>query len=531
MTVETRVFGSDVKGVLPLTCHAQEKTYGTEGRIGKKEQSGAPANNVRTRGAELAKTSKGMGTSTGKGIEDPQWRSVRHDPISPDRLCKRDQVNQTPNKKRMGRSEQSTPAKKTRTETQSSGQSFLTKLGTVHELGAEMPRFGRMLNGCVYQDTRELFQRMPERKPLEMTVKQLCKRDLKNLGKFIGRCKMLPEGSRITIAWLGTIRKCSATHTAPLVLTKRAAREFATALKFSEKYQHYARQKKFAPRTTPSVLNPLCGEIACDLPPGWTSTSKLHRDNVPEVATQSGARVPMVCVCRGVGGMALSTRHGYRKITYIEKDAACQEVLQARIEDGSLDKAPVHGDLHDVHVHQLPEVPQALEMGFPCTNICVAGKKEGFDNDEANGSKLFFEGVRLVDECGPKLREVYLENVQHILKLPRVWKIVLKELHKRKFDAAWCVVTATQCGLPQKRARWFLRAWRDDAPVPAHFKVDLTRAFFDECAESVEPELPPVDQWLLPRAAYAANRARLEMIGNVCIPSQAELAWKICCSL
>ena len=139
MTVETRVFGSDVKGVLPLTCHAQEKTYGTEGRIGKKEQSGAPTNNVRTRGAELAKTSKGMGTSTGKGIEDPQWRSVRHDPISPDRLCKRDQVNQTPNKKRMGRSEQSTPAKKTRTETQSSGQSFLTKLGTVHELGAEMP--------------------------------------------------------------------------------------------------------------------------------------------------------------------------------------------------------------------------------------------------------------------------------------------------------------------------------------------------------------------------------------------------------
>ena len=46
--------------------------------------------------------------------------------------------------------------------------------------------------------------------------------------------------------------------------------------------------------------------------------------------------------------------------------------------------------------HQLPEVPQSLQMGFPCTDICQAGKKAGFEGKNANGSKLFYEAIRLV---------------------------------------------------------------------------------------------------------------------------------------
>ena len=92
-------------------------------------------------------------------------------------------------------------------------------------------------------------------------------------------------------------------------------------------------------------------------------------------------------------------------------------------------------------------------MGFPCEDICVAGNRQGFDTDKADGSRLFYEGMRWVDESGPHLKIVYLENVQHIVRMTEVWRNVLGHLHRRGFDAAWCVVTGAQCGLPQKRAR------------------------------------------------------------------------------
>ncbi len=54
------------------------------------------------------------------------------------------------------------------------------------------------------------------------------------------------------------------------------------------------------------------------------------------------------------------------------------------------------GDVKGVSVKCLPFVPDLLLAGFPCTDLSVAGKQGGFNNDR---SGLFFEAVRILREC------------------------------------------------------------------------------------------------------------------------------------
>lgn len=49
----------------------------------------------------------------------------------------------------------------------------------------------------------------------------------------------------------------------------------------------------------------------------------------------------------GAGGGLLATQHllGWRTVCYVERDAYCVAVLEARIRDGLLDDAPIWDDV------------------------------------------------------------------------------------------------------------------------------------------------------------------------------------------
>jgi len=100
-----------------------------------------------------------------------------------------------------------------------------------------------------------------------------------------------------------------------------------------------------------------------------------------------------------------------------------------------------------------------LTGGFPCQDISVAGKQEGFDGKK---SALWFEMARIIRELRPSW--VVLENVPAITSIHggSVHGRVLKDLAEAGYDAEWHRIGANDVGLPHRRWRWFCICWLAD---------------------------------------------------------------------
>ncbi len=158
----------------------------------------------------------------------------------------------------------------------------------------------------------------------------------------------------------------------------------------------------------------------------------------------------------GIGGIALALKGVVKASLYCEVDPFCQQVLAERMEEGALEKAPIHANIRTLH---LPETcrPLVISGGFPCQDISCIGLQRGIV--ESDRSSLFFEIMRLVDEC-PSIRYVFLENVANITKCGL--KEVVHELTRRGFNMQWMMKSAGAMGAPHARNRWFCLAARGE---------------------------------------------------------------------
>ena len=100
----------------------------------------------------------------------------------------------------------------------------------------------------------------------------------------------------------------------------------------------------------------------------------------------------------------------------------------------------------------------------------------------------------------------------------------------RGFAIKWCVVEASHAGAPQCRLRWFALARRGPAslqlsasPLPDGRVPD----FEMRSGLHFNGGRPRPASWLLPKEDWARVAARLNMLGNAVVPSQAALAAKL----
>jgi len=114
----------------------------------------------------------------------------------------------------------------------------------------------------------------------------------------------------------------------------------------------------------------------------------------------------------GYGGFALGLRLAGLDATtvcYIEWDKYCQQVIQARIQDGLLDDAPIWDDIKSFNGLPWRGAVDILTAGFPCQPHSNAGLREGEDDDR----NLWPDTLRIIREVGPRF--AILENVPGIL--------------------------------------------------------------------------------------------------------------------
>lgn len=127
------------------------------------------------------------------------------------------------------------------------------------------------------------------------------------------------------------------------------------------------------------------------------------------------ARPAILSLFSGVGGLDLGIQLVYpraRVLGYVERDAYAATVLLARMEDSSLEAAPIFiGDICDLRSSQLPPVGSIdiICGGIPCQPYSVAGKRRGNDDERA----LWPEFARIAGECRPAV--VFIENVPNFV--------------------------------------------------------------------------------------------------------------------
>ena len=118
-------------------------------------------------------------------------------------------------------------------------------------------------------------------------------------------------------------------------------------------------------------------------------------------------------------------------------------------------------DIADVDANDIADF-NLLVGGFPCQDYSVA--TTGAKGLQGKKGVLWWEIFRVVKEKKPPY--ILLENVDRLLKSPtsqrgRDFGIILSCLHNQGYGVEWRVINAADYGMPQKRRRVFIFAFRN----------------------------------------------------------------------
>lgn len=216
----------------------------------------------------------------------------------------------------------------------------------------------------------------------------------------------------------------------------------------------------------------------------------------------------------GAGGGILGGHLlGWRTVCAVEFEPYAASVLVARQNDGIFPPFPVWNDVRTFDGRPWHGLVDVVSGGFPCQDISAAGRGTGIAGGGRSG--LWREMARIVGEVRPRF--VFVENSP--LLVGRGLAIVLGDLAEMGFDAAWCCVSASNCGAPHQRDRIWLVA-----NAELH-RVQIGRGVTDASKKGVEPLRIHGDvRSCLPEQATEAlpnaNGQRSERLGTESQPGQ-----------
>lgn len=176
--------------------------------------------------------------------------------------------------------------------------------------------------------------------------------------------------------------------------------------------------------------------------------------------------INILSLCSGVGMLDLGVAAGLdylgfapRHVGYCERDAYAASCLMARMEDASLEPAPVFcGDMRDLDALPLRGRVDLVCAGLPCQPYSTAGKQRGLDDHRSygDGDGPIPHFLRIVAECRPAL--VFCENVPPWVR-GGWFRPVGEELCRLGYKLARPLfITAESVGASHKRERVFVLA-------------------------------------------------------------------------
>lgn len=223
-----------------------------------------------------------------------------------------------------------------------------------------------------------------------------------------------------------------------------------------------------------------------------------------------------LAICAGIGGLELGIKRifpEYRTVCFIERNSFAASVLVARMEDKTLDPAPIWDDLKSFNGRPWRGTVDIITSGFPCQPFSVAGKRRKMADERWIWEDIF----RVIREIEPS--SIFLENVPGLLVLHGGMLPILRDLAWMGYHAKWCCLSARSVGAPHKRKRLFIFADTDSNK----FKQREQRLYKYKRHNRwlAEPSIPRVDDG----TPYRVDRSFC--LGNAVVPAQAAKALEI----
>ena len=119
------------------------------------------------------------------------------------------------------------------------------------------------------------------------------------------------------------------------------------------------------------------------------------------------------------------------------------------------------GDIRAINVNELPEI-DLFTYSFPCKNISIAGKQDGFEIENKTQSSLVWECERIIRAKKPKY--LLMENVKNIVGKKNIdtfnkWINILDNIGYKSY---YKVLNACEFNVPQNRERVIMISILDD---------------------------------------------------------------------
>lgn len=168
----------------------------------------------------------------------------------------------------------------------------------------------------------------------------------------------------------------------------------------------------------------------------------------------------------GVGGFRLGLERASNKYKCVwsnqwepsKKNQIASDIYKHRF--GSNNHSNI--DIAKVNASDIPDC-NLLVGGFPCQDYSVAKTLSQSKGIEGKKGVLWWEIYRIIKE--KNIDYIFLENVDRLLKSPvkqkgRDFAIILSSLSDLDYIVEWKVINASDYGLPQKRKRVYILAYK-----------------------------------------------------------------------
>jgi hypothetical protein len=240
------------------------------------------------------------------------------------------------------------------------------------------------------------------------------------------------------------------------------------------------------------------------------------------VKQKSSHKLRVLDLFSGIGGITMALKGLADTVAYCEIYKPAQRVLEARMADGTLDKAPIFEDVTKLTVGDIVRtkgvarkpVVDMIVGGWPCQDLSPRGLRRGVGKGTRSG--LIREILRLLDETGAGM--ALIENVPAVRKMGM--DLIFEEfVQKRGFELRWGVVAASTVGAHHVRERFFGLAVKPGFDVS--FIKDQIAAYkrFDWSKPAPPRMVPHEDRLKFDRA----NRHKF--LGNSVVPDAVRAAF------
>lgn len=192
-----------------------------------------------------------------------------------------------------------------------------------------------------------------------------------------------------------------------------------------------------------------------------------------EVANNNDTPIRVIELFAGVGGFRIGLE---RASTRFETVWNNQWEPATKRQDASIVYQSCFGiaghsnnDISTVPVSQIPEA-DLLVGGFPCQDYSVATTLKNAGGIEGKKGVLWWQIHRILRDSANPPPYLFLENVDRLLKSPasqrgRDFAIILASLSDLGYAVEWRVINAADYGMPQRRRRTYIVAYRDGTPL------------------------------------------------------------------